>query len=135
MCELQQGVTVNFSVSGNTMEVLSIDPFTAPIPVIDNTALNDTTSRRKWPGQLPDPQSFKITCRNIGNKTKPARSVVQTLTITHPLAAGRTTPEIMAGTGFVVDVSTPSFSSDSEGRQTYDIIWQYDSMPTRTMSS
>ena len=137
MCELQQGVTLNFSTSGNTMEVLSVDPFNAPIPVIDNTDVSTTVSRKKWPGQLRDPQSFKILCRNIGHKAKPAVGVVQTLTITHPLQPGKITPEIHDGSGFVVDVSTPSFSSDSENRQTYEIIWQYNGnpFPTRTAAA
>lgn len=137
MCELQQGVTVLFSVSGGTMEVLSIDSFSAPIPVIDNTDVASTNSRKKKPGQLQDPQQFKITCRNIGHKAKPAKGVVQDLTITHPLQPGKATPEILDGSGFVVDVTTPSFSSDSEARQTYDIIWQYDGdpFPTRTMAA
>jgi hypothetical protein len=137
MCELQQGVTVSFSVSGSTMEVLSIDPFSAPIPVIDNTDVASTVSRKKWAGQLQDPQQFKITCRNVGHKTKPAKGVTQTLTITHPLFPGKTTPEILDGSGFVVDVTTPSFSSDTEARQTYDIIWQYNGnpFPTRTAAT
>jgi hypothetical protein len=137
MCELQQGVTANFSVSGNTMEILSIGAFGAPIPVIDNTDVSSTISRRKWPGQLRDAQQFTIRCRNIGHKTKPAVGVVQTLTITHPLFPGKTTPEILDGSGFVVDVTTPEFNSDSENRQTYDIIWQYNGspFPTRTAAT
>lgn len=135
MCELQQGVTINFSVSGNTMEPVNVGSFSAPIAVIDDTALSDTTSRKKWAGQLPDPKPFKITCRNVGSKTKPARGVTQTLTITHPLPPGKTTPEILSGTGFVVDVTTPDFGSDSEGRQTYEIEWQFDTMPTRTAAA
>lgn len=137
MCELQQGVVVAFSVSGSTMEVLSVDPFSAPIPVIDDTDVSSTNSRRKCPGKLRDPQQFKITCRNIGNKTKPAVGVVQDLTITHPLSPGQATPEILDGSGFVVDTTTPGFNSDSENRQTYDIIWQFDGkpFPTRTAAT
>lgn len=52
MCELQQGVTVNFSIIGNSMDVLLIDSFSAPILVIDNTDVAATISREKWAGQL-----------------------------------------------------------------------------------
>jgi hypothetical protein len=137
MCELQQGATLAFSVSGALYQVLNIARFSAPIPVIDDTDLADTVSRKKCAGKLQDPQMFTITARNIGTQARPSKGVVQDLTVTHPLAAGRTTPEILDGSGFVVDVRTPEFSSDSEARQTIEIDWQFDGdpMPTRTLAA
>lgn len=136
MCELQQGATLGFSVSGSLYQILNIARFGAPIPVIDDTDVSRTTSRKKCPGKLQDPQMLTITARNIGTQARPVKGLVQDLTVTHPLAAGRTTPEILAGSGFVVDVRTPEFGSDSEARQTIEIDWQFngDPLPTRTLS-
>jgi hypothetical protein len=136
MCELQQGATLAFSVSGSLFQILNIARFSAPIPVIDDTDVADTVSRKKCPGKLQDPQMFTITARNIGTQARPAKGVVQDLTITHPLAPGMATPEILDGSGFVVDVRTPEFGADSEARQTIEIDWQFDGdpMPTRTLA-
>lgn len=136
MCELQQGATLNFSVSGSTYEVISFGRFSAPIPVIDDTHLGSTASRRKCAGKLADPQMFTIVARNIGTQARPVRGTTQTLTITRPLAAGMATPEILAGTGFIVDVREPEHSSDTEDRQTIEIDWQYDGnpLPSRTLA-
>jgi hypothetical protein len=137
MCELQQGVSLAFSVSGSLYEVLNVARFSAPIPVIDDTDVGDTASRKKCPGKLQDPQMVTITARNIGTQARPAKGVVQDLTITHPLAAGMSTPEILDGSGFVVDVRSAEFASDTEAIQTIEFDWQFDGKtgPARTLAS
>lgn len=137
MCEMQQGVQISFSVSTGTYDVISIPRYGAPIPVIDDTHLGSTTSRVKCPGKLPDPQLMSgIVIRSVGTAARPAKGTVQTLTITHGLLAGHATPESFAGTGFVVDVREPEFSSDTEAGKTYEIDWQFDGKtgPARTLA-
>ena len=138
MCELQQGATLGFSVSTGTWEVISIPRFGAPIPVIDDTDLQDTGNRKKCPGVLSDPQLMSgIVIRSIGTQTRPAKGTLQTATITHGLVPGNATAEIFAGTGFIVDVREPDFTSDTEGRKTFEIDWQFDGKtgPTRTLAT
>lgn len=137
MCELQQGATLAFSVSTGTWEVISIPRYGAPIPVIDDTDLQDTGTRKKCPGVLEDPQMMSgIVLRSIGTQARPAKKTVQTMTITHGLLAGHNTAEIFAGTGFIVDVREPEFSADTEGRKTIEIDWQFNGQtgPTRTLA-
>lgn len=137
MCEMQQGVQITLSVSAGTYDVISIPRYGAPIPVIDDTHLGSADSRVKCPGKLPDPQLMSgITLRSIGTVARPAKGTVQTLTITHALMAGFASAEIFAGTGFIVDVREPEFSSDTEARKTYEIDWQFDGKtpPARTLA-
>jgi hypothetical protein len=136
MCELQQGITAVFSVSGALSGLLNVPRFSAPIPVIDDTDVSDTLSRKKCPGALRDPQIMTLTIRNLGTAAYPAIGVIQDLTLTYPLY-DHATPEIIDGPGFVVDVRSPEFGSDSEGRQTVEIDWQYngDPLPTRTLAT
>ncbi len=137
MCELQQGATVSFSEDG-TFGIISIDEFSAPIPVIDDTDLAATVSRKKCPGQLRDPQAFNIVMRNIGNEIRPTVGLIQDLTITRPIPPGYAgTPEILDGSGFITDVTEPAHNSDSEARQTITVTWQYNGnpIPARTLAS
>lgn len=137
MCELQQGVTVALDEDDLTVGILSISRFSAPIPVIDDTDLADTNSRRKCAGKLADPQMMTIVCRSIGEDIYPTRGLLQDLTITHALNPGAATPEILDGEGFVVDVRTPDHNADSEARKTIEIDWQFNGnpLPTRTVAS
>jgi hypothetical protein len=137
MCELQQGTTLAFTTAGNAFQVISLSSFGAPIPVIDDTVLATANGRKKCPGKLQDPGQVNIVCRNVGTQARPTKGAVDTLTITKPLAPTRTVPEIFAGTGFIVDILEPEYNSDSEARQTFTIVWQFngDPLPTRTLSS
>lgn len=136
MCELQQGVQAVFTTSG-TYEITNITRYGAPIPIIDDTDLATTGGREKCAGQLEDPQMITLTAKSIGTVARPAKKTVQTLTITHATVPGNATAEIFAGPGFVVDVREPEFSSDTEGRKTIEIDWQFNgkSLPARTLAT
>jgi hypothetical protein len=136
MCELQQGAEAVLSISG-TYEVTNITRYSAPIPVIDDTTLASEDGREKCAGQLEDPQMITITAKSIGTVARPAKGVVQTLTITSALVPGNATADIFAGPGFVVDVKEPEYGSDTEARKTFEIDWQFDgkSLPARTLAT
>ena len=138
MCELQQGATLTFTVSTGTWEVISIPRFGAPVPVIDDTDLQDTSRRIKCPGMLEDPQMMTgIIIRSIGTQARPAKKVLQTMTVTSSLVPGNATADIFAGSGFIVDVREPDYTADTEGRKTIEIDWQYDGKtgPARTLAT
>lgn len=135
MCELQQGTTFELDDDDLTFGVISCSRFSAPIPVIDDTDLETEDSRQKCAGQLADPQMITLVCRSLGREAYPTRGLYQDLTITHALNDGDSAPEILDGEGFVVDVRTPEFSSDTEDRKTIEIDWQYRAVPTRTEST
>lgn len=135
----QQGATFTFSVSGGTWEFVNIGRYSEPIPVIDDTHLGTTNRRTKMPGDLGDPQMLTLVLQaKPGASAMPAKGVLQTGTITGSkvtLPGG--TAENWAGTGFVVDVRTPEFASDTEAIQTIEIDWQFDGKtgPARTAGS
>lgn len=135
MCELQQGTTFELETDDLTFGVISCSRFSAPIPVIDDTDLADANSRAKCAGKLADPQLITLVCRSIGEDAYPTKGLYQDLTITHALNPSGTLPEILDGEGFVVDVRTPDFGSDTENRKTIEIDWQYRTVPTRTEAS
>ena len=138
MCELQQGATLTFSVSTGTWEVISIPRYGAPVPVIDDTDLQDTARRIKCPGMLEDPQMMTgIIIRSISTQARPATKVLQTMTVTSSLVPGKLTADIFAGSGFIVDVREPDYTADTEGRKTIEIDWQYDGKtgPARTLAT
>ncbi len=130
----QQGASFTFSVSGGTWEYLNIGRLSAPIPVIDDTHLGTTVHRAKLPGDLSDPQIVTLVLQGKPGATWPAKGVLQTGTITGSKATSGGTAENWAGTGFVVDVRSPEFASDTENIQTIEVDWQYDGRtgPART---
>ena len=135
MCELQQGAEITLSVDGGTWEIVSIPRYSEPIPVIDDSDLGTTGQREKCPGVLGDPQLMTgFVLRSVGTALYPTKGTVQTLTITHATVGTNTGRESFAGTGFVVDIRTPEFTSDTEARKTIEFDWQFDGKtgPTRT---
>ena len=135
MAAKQQGASFTFSVSGGTWKFINIGRYSEPIPVLDDTDLSTTTRRTKMPGDLGDPQMVTLVLHGSpGASSIPAKGVLQTGTITGTKVTGGGTAENWAGTGFVVDVRTPEFASDSEAIQTIEIDWQFDGKtgPART---
>ena len=132
----QQGASFTFGTSGGSWEYLNIGRYSEPIPVIDDTHLGTTSRRAKLPGDLGDPQVVTLVLQNKSGATLPTKGLVQTGTITSPLS-GFAVAEKWAGTGFVVDIRTPEFQSDSEGIQTIEVDWQFDGKtgPARTAAS
>jgi hypothetical protein len=139
VCELQQGAEVSFSEDEGTWEVISVPRFSAPIPVIDDADLLSEGYRPKCPGALGDPQLMTgIVIRSIGTAEYPTKGLIQDMTITHGLVPGNAGRESYTGSGFIVDVRTPEFNSDTEGRKTIEVDWQFDGKetpPARTLAT
>ncbi len=136
MVAKQQGASFTFGSSGGTWKWVNIGRYSEPIPVIDTTDLSVTGKRKKEPGELGDPQMITLVLQNKPDATLPVKGLVQTGTITAPLS-GFTGAETWAGTGFVVDIRTPEFASDTEAIQTIEIDWQFNGItgPARTAAT
>lgn len=136
MAEKQQGATFAFGTDAGTWKYVNIGRYSEPIPVIDDTDLSTTNRRTKIPGELGDPQMMTLVLQSDGDQAWPTKKLVQTGTITAPTGA-YTTAEKWAGTGFVVDVRTPEYASDTEGIQTIEVDWQFDGKtgPARTLAT
>lgn len=136
MAVKQQGASVTFGTSGGTWEFVNIGRYSEPIPVIDDTHLGTTGKRTKMAGDLGDPQLVTIVVQNKPTHTTLVKGLNQTITITGPLN-GATVAEKWAGTGFIVDVRSPEYASDTEAIQTMEIDIQFDGKtgPARTAQS
>lgn len=136
MSEKQQGATIAFGTDGGTLKVVSIGEYNEPIPVIDDTHLGVTGKREKCPGSLGDPQEFQVVVQDDGDHAELTKGLVQTITITSALGSF-TTAQNWAGTGFVTNIGTPSYSSDTEAIATRTLTIQYDGKtgPTRTLAT
>ena len=133
MAEKQQGATFSFGTDGGSWNYLNIPRYSEPIPSIDDTHLGTTGKRTSTPGELGDPQMITLVLQNDGSASLPTKGLVQTGTITAPLGEWDEA-EKWAGTGFVVDVRSPEFGSDTEAIQTIEVDWKFDGKtgPART---
>lgn len=120
MAVKQQGATFVFGTDGGTWAYVNIGRLSSPIPVIDDTDLSTEDERTKIPGDLGDAQMVTLVLQNKPAANLPTRGLVQTGTITGPSG------EDWAGTGFVVDIRSPEFASDTEAIQTIEVDWQFD---------
>lgn len=136
MAEKQQGASFALGTDAGTWKVLSISRYSEPIPVIDDTDLSTTNRRTKTPGELGDPQMVTLVVQSDGDQAWPTKKLVQTGTITSPLGT-YTTAEKWAGTGFITDIRTPEYASDTENIQTLEFDWQFDGKtgPARTLAT
>lgn len=135
MAVKQQGASFTFGTDGGTWKYINIGRLSAPIPVIDDTDLSTEDDRTKIPGDLADNQIVTLVLQNIPTADHPTKGLVQTGTILGPLTG--LNGESWAGTGFVVDVRTPEYASDTEAIQTIEVDWQFDGRtgPARTKDS
>lgn len=137
MAEKQQGAVFTFGTDAITLKIVSIGRYSEPIPVIDDTDLSTTVRRTKMPGELGDPQMLTLVLQGNGKGAHPVKGKLQTGTITAPIIGANLTAEKWSGSGFVADIRTPEYASDTEGITTIEIDWQFDGKtgPTRTLAT
>jgi hypothetical protein len=138
MAAKQQGASFVFGTDGGSWKFINIGRLSAPIPVIDDTDLSTVGDRTKIPGDLADNQMITLVLQGIPSASSiPTKGLVQTGTLNGTKATALGTPENWAGTGFVVDVRTPEFASDTEAIQTIEVDWMFDGRtgPARTAAS
>jgi len=135
--DTQQGATIAFATDSTDHNIISIGRCGTPIPVLDKTHLGTTDFREKLAGELKDAQPVTVVAQADPAQAHPTIGTAQTITITSPLASGGSSAETLAGTGFVTDVRSQEFNSESEGIQTIEIdfIFDGDTGPTRTLAS
>jgi hypothetical protein len=137
MAVKQQGATFVFATDAGSWKFVNIGRYSAPIPVIDDSDLSTVGERTKLPGDLGDPQMMTLVLQNIPSATLPTKGLVQTGTLTGTKVTALGTAENWAGTGFIVDIRTPEYASDTENIQTIEVDWQFDGKtgPARTAAS
>lgn len=135
--DTQLGATITLGTDSLTLRVVSITPVRRKRGAIRTTHLGTTGANTFMPGELLDYDEIIVMYQNSPGVAQPT-GAAQTITITGPTAAGATTPESSAGTGFVTqDDMLPGFSSENEGLQMKQMTIKFDGLtgPTRTGSS
>lgn len=136
MAEKQQGAVISFGTDGGTYKATQIGSLSAPIPVLDETHLETTGDREKCPGDLADNEPVTVTIQSDGDHAELTKGLVQTITVTAPLGS-YTTAENWAGTGFITNITSPEFGSDTEAIATRQVTFVFDGKtgPTRTLAT
>lgn len=129
------GASITFSSTGGTWLCRQISGPRVTLPIVNASYLGTATDEEKLPGDLNDWGPVTLEILYQGSQGLPARGVVQTITITHPLATGNTTPANLAGTGFITEVEFPNFQTNT--MQMGTIVFTFDGYtgPTYTAAS
>lgn len=115
------GTTISGATTGQTANVVSIEPFEISRPSLDVSHLETTGYREKIPGDLADPGGFTVTVLYDGSvhagATFPAiTDVAEVWTLdygSHKYAAS----------GFLTNYTSPTVNTDEVSTCTFTIQW------------
>lgn len=127
------GASITFGTTGGTWLVRQISGPEITKPVVDTTYLA-STKRTKMVGDVPEAGPVTLQILFQGSQGLPAVSTAaETITITHPTAAGASTPANLAGSGIINRVKYPDFVTGEV--QIGEIEFTYDSITGPTFTS
>lgn len=106
--------TVTFGTTGGTWLARRIEGLEETTPIVDISHLTTTTRRKTMPGDLRERNQVRIEFLFQGTQGLPAHgTTTETITITHPTAAGNSTPANLAGTAFIMKTKYPDFETNA----------------------
>lgn len=117
--------SVTFATTGGTWLCRQISGPELNTPPVNKSHLATATNEAMMPGDLRalGPVTLRILFQ--GSQGLPAHgSASETITITHPTAAGNSTPANLAGTGFIFHTKYPEFQTNT--MQEGEIQFQFD---------
>lgn len=120
------GATATFGTTGGTWLCRSISGLPERTPIVDISHLTTATRRKTMPGDLRERETVKLRILFQGSQGLPAHGTgtAETITITHPTAAGNSTPANLAGTGYICFTKYPDFETNTP--QEGEIEFEYD---------
>lgn len=136
--DTQQGFTLTLVTDSLTLRLVSTTELAQFWARIRATHLGTTTDHEYVMGELADTDPVTVTYQNSPGLANPSGGLVQTITMTGPVAPGGTVAESVTGTGAVIRrTMLPGFSSESEALQMKSFQFAYDGFtgPTRTVGS
>lgn len=117
--------SVTFGTTGGTWLCRQISGPDMTTPPVNKSHLATSTNEAKMPGDLRDIGPVVLRILFQGSQGLPAHgSAAETITITHPTAAGNTTPANLAGTAFINRTKYPDFQTNT--MQEGEIEFTYD---------
>lgn len=131
MCRLQQGTVVTLGgTGGGTLVCESISGLQFSLDSIDSTTLEDITHKKKCPTALVEAGTIDITAFDTGVIPTDLRAI-RTLTITKTAIAGMAgdATVVIAGSGFLTNVTGPSFQVNATERRKVTLQFQFDGNP------
>jgi len=130
------GATITFATTGGTWLCRQISGPDVTRPVVDTSYLGTSVKRTKMPGDLDDWGPVTLMVLFQGSQGLPARSTVsETITITHPTAAGASTPANLAGSGLINRVKYPDFQTNELQIGEIEFTWDGVTGPTWTAAA
>lgn len=131
------GSTIVFGTSGFTARYHELGEATQKVAKIDTSHLGLArgSSKTSIPGDLVDPGEIQCMFEWPLGAICPLREASETVTITYPLPAGKSTPATLAGTGFVMQRSTPQLKNDLLMQGKFTLCFDGLTGPTYTPAS
>ena len=101
MADVGMGTTIAFATSAFTASITNVDSSDITRNVIDKTHLSTTGSREKMPGDLVDEGDVTFQFQFDPDAQPPIGAAAESITITFPVPAGKSTGATLIGTGFI----------------------------------
>lgn len=126
------GTTVTFS-SGFCAQITSVDGPQFKRKDIDTSHMLTTNGWMTFqPSDLKNPGQLKVSLLFDPDRTPPIGSAAETVTVTFPIPAGKTTPATWACSGFLIDFN---FTDPHDDKMTAEATIKWSGQPTYTVSS
>lgn len=129
------GATLTFGTQGGSYSITNIGGHEETRPVVDTSHLGTTTNRTSMPGDLAELPAFTVSFFFDGTTGCPTFAVAETVTVTHPLAAGGSTAANIAGTAYVIRRKHPDLTTNEMQVGEVDIVWDGGTGPTLTVAT
>lgn len=133
MADVGTGCTITWGTSTFSPELLDLSQGDIARTVVDISDMGTTGARRKMAGDLYDAGELEVEILFDPDDVPPVTAAAETITITFPVPAGKTTGAKVAGTGFI---SNWRWGAPLEDRMTasFTITWDGATDPAWTDS-
>ena len=120
--DTQQGASISFTGLATFINAATDIPAIAEVGgTVDISNLGTTGQRQYIPQDLTDTEEFVTTFQHDGSTGLPTKNTVYTVTITGPVASGKSSGESWTGTVIVTRTTSPQFQSASPALQTMQV--------------
>lgn len=130
-----QGASITFGTQGGTWRCIKINGHAETRPKVNTSYLATSGYGETMPGDLVECGDFTVQVQFQGNQGLPTMVAVETITITHPLAAGESGAANIAGTGYVIRRKYPDLETNTLKVGEFDIVFDGVTGPTLTLAT
>lgn len=134
MCTTGNQTTIALSTTGLVGNFEEIDTGEETLSDLEDSHLG-STAMEYCPADLADKGELKFRLQFNSSRAFPDLGVVETATITFPLAPGETTPATLAGSGYLKRHKRPVQNNNQVSKQEFTFKWDGKTGPTFTPST